>query len=856
MKWLVALLLALAPAGAFAAPKAITRLDTGWQVRIAPSDKAAAAAHPRAARWIPATVPGSVQQDLIAAGLVPDPYRGTNEGAIQWAGLTDWEWKRTMKVTPAMLAADHLDLVFDGLDTFAEVRVNGTLLLAADNAHRRWRADAKPLLRAGVNEITVVIASPIRRLQPMVLAEAHPLPGEYDSAFGDEPKGRQTSPYVRKPKYQYGWDWAPRIVTAGIWREVRLEQWDAARIDRFRVEQEALSDAEARLLVRLEVVAGAPGARRVRLVVTTPAGGTVTVDRSIVLAPGRNLVSVPVTLADPKRWQPVGYGDQPLYRVEAELEGADRAATRIGLRTVELLRDGGAFGFRINGIPIFAKGANLIPFDNFPARVSAGKMRSILADARAANMNMIRIWGGGYYLDDAFYDAADELGVLVWQDFMFGGAVTPPDAAFRDSVANEADEQVARLANHASIVLWAGNNEVLSGWENWSDRKAFKQAVGPEERERIGVGMAVLFDRVLRDAVTRNAPGIPYWPGSPSTDYRGPVDTDASGDRHFWDVWSGSKPVERYLDSCPRFMSEYGFQAMPGLATIREFAGEGPFTPDSPVLKAHQKFLAGEGNGRLQLYIDQRQRPARDFADFVYLSQVNQAQAIEMAALHHRACRQVTMGSLYWQLNDSWPGISWSSIDHAGRWKLLHFAARRFFAPQAIVAEHKDAVTRIVLVSDAIAPIAARWRVRAMTMDGQPLGERAAEISLAPLAATEVARIDDAALFRDAPARASFAVAELLIGGQVVHRTIVERAPPGEMAYPAPGLQARWNGDGVTLSATGLARAVMLDFGTVAAQPSDNGFDLLPGESVTVSIASQAGRPALARALTLRSLAR
>jgi beta-mannosidase len=439
---------------------------------------------------------------------------------------------------------------------------------------------------------------------------------------------------------------------------------------------------------------------------------------------------------------------------------------------------------------------------------------------------------------------------------MFGGAVTPPDAAFRDSVASEADEQVARLANHASIVLWAGNNEVLSGWENWSDRKAFKQAVGPEERERIGVGMAVLFDRVLRDAVTRNAPGIPYWPGSPSTDYRGPVDTDASGDRHFWDVWSGSKPVERYLDSCPRFMSEYGFQAMPGLATIREFAGEGPFTPDSPVLKAHQKFLAGEGNARLQFYIDQRLRPARDFADFVYLSQVNQAQAIEMAALHHRVCRPVTMGSLYWQLNDSWPGISWSSIDHAGRWKLLHFAARRFFAPQAIVAEHKDAVTRVTLVSDANAPIAARWRVRAMTMDGQPLGERTAEISLSPLAATEVARIDDAALFRDAPARASFAVAELLINGQVAHRILVERAPPGEMAYPAPGLRAAWKGDSVTLSATGLARAVMLDFGTVAAQPSDNGFDLLPGESVTVTIASEASRAALARALTLRSLAR
>jgi beta-mannosidase len=853
---LLAALLLILPGAAGAAPTSVVQLSAGWQVRIDPNDAAASTAHPRSARWIAARVPGSVQQDLIAAGQVPDPFKGTNEGAIQWVGLTDWQWRTTIDVTPAMLARGHLDLVFDGLDTFASVTVNGRALLTADNAHRRWRTDAKPLLKPGRNEIVVAIASPIKRLQPMVLAEKNSLPGEYDSAFGDEPKGKQTSPYIRKAKYGYGWDWGPRIVTIGLWRPARLEAWDDARIDRFRVEQEALGDAEARVAAKLEVVADHAVTTTVRATVTTPAGATIAAERRVTLSAGRNLVSVPLTIAAPQRWQPVGYGAQPLYRVEAALGGDDRATSRIGLRTVELIRGQGAFGFRVNGTAIFAKGANLIPFDSFPARVTPATMRSLLSDARSANMNMIRVWGGGYYLDDAFYDAADELGIMVWQDFMFGGSVTPPDAAYRENVRIEADEQVARLADHPSIMLWAGGNEILSGWENWSDRKAFKKAVGADEQERIGVGMAVLFDRVLRDAVTRNAPGTPYWNNSPSTDYEGPIDSDASGDRHFWDVWSGSKPVENYLNGCPRFMSEYGFQAMPDLATIRAFAGKGALAPDAPVMKAHQKFLAGEGNERLRLYLDQRLRPAKDFADFVYLTQVNQAQAIGLAASHHRACRPVTMGSLYWQLNDVWPAVSWASVDYEGRWKLLHYAARRFFAPQAIVAEHKGETTRVVLVSDATTPIAGEWRVRAMAMDGRALRSFRATVTLPPLSATEVVSLSDADLFADAPPASSYAVAELVVDGRVASRTIVERGMPKDMAYPAPGLTATWNGKAVTVTAKALARAVMLDFGDIGAQPSDDGFDLMPGESVTVTVESKASGAALKKALVMRSLAR
>ncbi len=840
-------------APALAAPKTVATLDR-WQVRIDPQDAAAAREHPQAATWLAATVPGSVQQDLIAAKIVPDPYKGANEAPIQWAGLTGWQYRTTLDVTPEMLRRDHLDLVFDGLDTFATVSVNGQPLLSADNAHRRWRADAKPLLKAGANEIVVTFASPIKTLQPMVLAEKHPLPGEYDSPYGDEPKGVQTSPYIRKPKYQYGWDWAPRIVDIGIWRPARLEAWDAARIDNLRIEQEALTDAEARILARASVVADRAQTGRMDVTVTGPDGKRIRVRRDVALQPGENDVVVPVSIAKPQRWQPVGFGAHPLYTVNAALAGADTVEKRTGLRTVELVRKDGSFGLKVNGNIIFAKGSNVIPFDAFPARVAATTERQMLEKAVAANMNIVRIWGGGYYPEHSFYDAADELGLMVWQDFMFGGAVTPPDAKFRDNVRIEAEEQVARLQSHPSLVIWAGNNEVLSGWENWSDRKAFKKAVGADEQERIGTGMAVLFDRVLRDAVVKNSPGIPYWPGSPSTDYEGPTDTDKNGDRHFWDVWSGSKPVERYTDSCPRFMSEYGFQAFPDLSTIATFADPADFRIDSPVMKAHQKFLSGEGNDRITFYLKQNLRDPRDFADLVYLSQAMQARAIGLAARHHRACRPVTLGSLYWQLNDSWPAISWSSIDWTGHDKMLQHEARRFFAPQTIVAETKPGATRIALISDATTPKPLGWRVTGYAMDGRKLGSQSGSVTMAAASASDVATIPDATLFAGAAPEASYAVAELFDGDKVIARQIVERKVPRDMTYPAPGITPRWAGKQLTLTARNLARQVQVNFGTTPAEPSDDGFDLLPGESITLTIQSDADAATLARELKIYTL--
>ncbi|MGR4863313.1 beta-mannosidase [Caulobacter sp. LARHSG274] len=858
--------LAVSATAAVAGPVETRGLDQGWSFRLDPAD-AAAKTHAAELPWRPATVPGTVQTDLLAAGRIPDPFAGANEAQLQWIGLADWQYQRTLDADAALLARDHVDLVFEGLDTFAEVSVNGTKLLSADNQHRRWRVPVKAVLKPGANLITIDFKSPIKKLQPDILKRPYVLPGAYDSAFGDEPPAKHTSTYVRKSPYHYGWDWGPRYVTEGIWREVRLEAWDEARLDGFRIRQDQLSADNARLSAEFEIEADATCSVVLSVTPTTPDGQALpTVSQTVTLAPGLNRIPVAVPIAAPKLWWPAGYGAQNLYRFSAavSLDGQTLATAerRSGLRTVEVRREADAWGksmaFVINGVPVFAKGANLIPFDSFSPRVTDAQMKAILQSARDANMNMLRMWGGGHYQSDAFYAMADEMGLMIWQDFMFGGAIPPYDVAFRENTRVEAVEQVKRLGDHPSIVLWSGNNEVQTGWENWSDRVAFKTAISADERERIVIGMTTLFGQVLRGAVAENDPDTPYWAGSPSTDYDGPADQLTDGDRHYWSVWGGSLPVEEYLHVTPRFMSEYGLQSLPEMRTLKAFAKPQDLSVDSAVMRAHQKYAKGEGNSRILFYIRRNYGEPKSFADFVYLSQVMQAEGIELAALHHRSSRPQTMGSMYWQLNDVWPGASWSSLDYYNRWKALHYHARRFYAPVAVAAVHDQGATTITLLSDRTTAAPVRWRVRVMDVDGKLLSDSTADAVLAPLAATPVARLSDAELFKGADPARTLAVVELIEGGQVISRGVVTQVPAKAMALPNPGLTAAWSktGDGyaVTIKAAKLARAVWLDFGDLDVRLSDNAFDLPPGDSVTLKATSKASLDQLKRALTLRTL--
>jgi len=862
-----ALLVFCAPQ-AFATPVADVTIDGGWRFRILPGT-ARAQARPEAAPWREARVPGTVHTDLLAHGAIPDPYVGTPEAGLQWIGLADWEYRTAFDATRAITDAARSDLVFEGLDTFAEVYLNGEKVLDADNAFRTWRVPVQGRLRARGNELRVVLRSPIAKLLPKVQAMPHRIAGNYPSPYGDEPEDAMTANFVRKPGYHYGWDWGPRYVTAGVWKPVRLQAWDRARIDDLQLRQDRVAEDLAEVTAIATVDAARAGGYMLRLWRTSPGGErALAATRRVSLPAGTSRVSQPLRIERPQRWFPVGYGQQPLYRFDLELlDGTrivDTAGARTGLRSVELQRardaHGKSFGFVVNGIPVFAKGANSIPFDMFEPRVTDAQLRRVLQSAVDASMNMIRSWGGGYYESDAFFDIADELGLLVWQDFMFGGGMQPAyDPAFRASAVAEARDQVRRLRNHPSLVLWCGNNEEEIAWKYWGHRKSLKEA-DPAFAEKVWDGYVQLFDRDLRRVVEEEAGGIAYWPSSPGDDMAEVANTPASGDMHYWEVWGNpAHPPSAYLDVTPRFMSEYGLQAWPVQRTIDHFAARDEQRIDAPVIEAHQKFLAGKGNERLLHYVRMEFGEPRDFGDFVYLGQAMQAEGIGLAARHHRASRPYTMGSLYWQLNDVWPGASWSGIDWFGRWKALQFHARRFFAPVTVAALRKDGRTAVSLVSDRTTPRRGELRLRVMGLDGGVLRDERRPVEVAPLSAARVAGYDDADLLGGADPAATVAVFDLDVEGEPPAREIVYFAPAKDIRWPDPGVRAHLRRDGnhhaLDLDASALARAVWIDFGELDAEPSDNALTLLAGERVTLRVASAAGLDALRGALRVRTLA-
>ncbi len=721
-----------------AAEPGLRRLDSGWEFRALNP-----AGHVEVSAWRAAQVPGVVQTDLLAAHLIPDPFYSDNESRLQWIGLTDWEYRTTFQVDAGTLQHEHVDLIFDGLDTFAEVFLNDQPILAADNMFRRWRLPVKPLLKLGPNTLRVVFRSPVTSMIPRVKALPYILPSVSTVNEGNE-ENVATAPYTRKAAYQYGWDWGPRFLTIGIWKPVWLETWDGARIENLHIRQRKTTPQIAELSSELEIEASMPMTATLTVDYADlaqeavpratskkrsgqPGADTTTVTQTVQLDRGMNHVSVPLRIDSPKLWYPAGYGAQDRYRFSATIESGKAvlasATVNTGLRLVELRRVpdqwGRSFTFVVNGIPVFAKGANVIPFDSFPSRVTPEQHRRILQAARDAHMNMVREWGGGVYESDDFYDICDELGLMVWQEFMFGGDMVPGDLAFQQNVQAEAVRQVKRLRDHPSIVLWCGNNEIEAGWQVWADRLAFKESITPPQRERVWQDYVVLFHDIIKSVVEQYGAPTPYWPSSPSADFEEPPNGQDNGDMHYWGVWHALEPIDNYNLQDPRFMSEFGFQSFPATRTILSFAPADQLAIDSTAMMSHQKNHGG--NERILTYMLREYPEPRDFASFIYVSQVQQAEAIKAGAEHLRRNRPRTMGALFWQLNDCWPVASWSSIDYFGRWKALQYYARRFYADLLISPFAHDGTVDVFVVSDKVHATSGDVRMRLLTFDGKTL---------------------------------------------------------------------------------------------------------------------------------------
>ena len=654
-------------------------LHTGWKFRqVGKTD------------WYPAEVPGCVHTDLLKNKLIDDPFFRDNEQKLQWIGKTDWEYQTSFNVGPDILKQQHVELVFAGLDTYAQVFLNESPLFEANNMFREWRIDAKSLLRPGENILRIHFRSPINEVLPLMAKINYQLPSPND-------QGEKTSPYTRKAPYQFGWDWGPRFVTSGLWKSVALEAWDAARIENFHIVQKEIRNGVARLTAEVEVLASSETAATV-LVDNQTTRSPVVTSTSQTQAGSRIAVQLDLVVNNPSLWWPNGMGKQPLYKFQARLvrggELLDQSATRIGLRTLELRQKpdswGKSFEFVINGVPVFAKGGNWIPADIFPSRITRDRYRQLIESVRDTNMNMLRVWGGGIYESDDFYELCDEMGIMVWQDFMFACSMYPGDREFLENVRQEAVDTVKRLRNHPSIVLWCGNNEVETAWVHWGWKQNLPAKLWDDYK--------AIFHDVLPSVCAEFDPSRPYWPSSPSSNLEDDADSQKIGDVHYWGVWHFALPFTDYEKQLPRFMSEYGFQSFPQIETVNTYTLPEDRDIQSPVMLAHQKHP--RGNQLIREYMLREYPQPKDFESFLYVSQVLQAEGIKVGAEHFRRIMPRNMGSLYWQINDCWPVASWSSIDYFGRWKALQYYARRFYDELLISPHEADGKINIHLVSD------------------------------------------------------------------------------------------------------------------------------------------------------------
>lgn len=630
-------------------------------------------------KWLQAEVPGNNYADLLSHGIIEDPFVGTNEEKVQWVKNLEWEYQTEFIPTEDLFSQEKKELIFEGLDSYAEVFLNDKKILSANNQFRTWTIDVSKLLQKGKNKLSITFLPPLDIEKKKIKEQGYELPG-----------GTRTM--TRKAGFHYGWDWGAKITTAGIWRNVKLKGWSALKITNIYIEQRKTDEN----LSNLRAYFTYENYKKGTYEFFTDEGG-----REIIeLEEGTGEVYVPFTISKPNFWWPNGQGEPFLYSVDLgiSLDGKKIFSEhkKIGIRKVELITDkdekGREFYFKINGRPIFMKGANYIPQDNLQNRVTPQDYRNLLQDVVDANMNMIRVWGGGIYEEDIFYDLCDSLGILVWQDFMFACAMYPGDKEYLENVKQEAQENVLRLRNHPSIVLWCGNNENSEGWHRWGWQDAFSM----RERRKIWKAYKKVFNKMLPETVEMYTE-LPYWESSPQFG-RGNPRHQFEGDAHYWGVWHDAEPFEVLAEKVPRFMSEFGFQSFPQISTTRAFAKEKDLNLESDVMNTHQKHP--RGNALINEYMARDYKVPTDFEDFVYVSQVLQAEGMRFGLEAQRRNQPYCMGTLYWQLNDCWPVASWSSRDYYGNWKALHYAAKETFAPLAISFDTDSLNVNIAIVSD------------------------------------------------------------------------------------------------------------------------------------------------------------
>jgi beta-mannosidase len=675
-------------------------------------------------KWLPAKVPGCVHTDLLDNGIIKDPFYRLNESEVQWVDKKDWVYQNYFKITSEELYAANNELIFEGVDTYSRVYLNDSLILQSNNMHRTYTVDVSNLLKKDSNCLKVILESPVRKGLELYDALDYKIPvsANDQAETGEIPDGKRISVFTRKAGYHYGWDWGPRIVTSGIWRPIKLISWDKTKITDFEInytiDKAALIQANITIECSVDQCYGSIDLKLNDSIVKSIS--------AIRLKKGSQKIIETFKVENPRLWWPNGMGEQYLYKFEVDFKTdskTENISRQVGIRAIEFIPDAN-FHFNVNSKPTFVKGVNYIPQDVFLPRVSNTAYEKLIVAAKDANINMIRVWGGGVYESNRFYELCDSLGLMVWQDFMFACAMYPGDDVFLENIRLEAVDNYNRLKKHTCIALWCGNNENLSAWKRWGWEKNTIKEQSQDVAKKIWNSYDTLFHSIL-PAVVNNIDKRPimdsyhnnYWASSPSAS-EGIAESYDSGDTHYWGVWWGKEPFENFNSKISCFMSEYGFQSFPEYSSFKKFGEIQDEDMYSKVMKHHQR--SSIGNATIEEYMQREFTTPRDFKSLLYTSQILQADGIRLGIEAHRR-NDKCMGSIYWQLNDCWPGASWSSIDYYGKWKALHYAVKNAFKPTIVSHEFIDSTIHVSIVSDDLANFKGTVEVVLSSLTGNPI---------------------------------------------------------------------------------------------------------------------------------------
>lgn len=809
-------------------------INTGWTFR-----------QERLTNWYPAEVPGVIHTDLLANKIIEDPFFRLNERGQQWIDKEDWLYETYFDVDDEMMNKSNVILHFYGLDTYADVYFNDELILKADNMFREWKADIKDKLKPENNRLHIYFHSPIKIDMP----KFDSYPYRYQTGPDQSQQGgifnKTVSNFARKAGYHYGWDWGPRFVTSGIWRPVVLEAWNDLRIENVYIRQKNITAKRAVISNQVEILADTD-ISDAKITVSDNETGKIFSTLTTDLKKGLNTVSVDFAIGNPKLWWSNGLGEPNLYAFKTNVSAgnsiSDSNLTTTGLRSVKLVseedKDGSALYIELNGVRVFSKGANYIPQDNFLPRVTPEQYEKTVLDAVNANMNMLRVWGGGTYESDLFYELCDKHGIMVWQDFMFACSMYPSEGKYLESVKYEAIDNIKRLRNHPSIALWCGNNEAYYFWYNWDIKKYYTEQ-NPEYAQVIWRQYTDLFHKLLPEMVEEHHAESTYRVSSPYG-YPGEADSPNHGDRHYWGVWHGKEPTAKFNEERSRFFSEYGFQSFPEFESIKIFAPEpDDWNIESEVMMAHQR-AGNYANPRIREYLINEYKEPKSFEGFLYMSQILQGDAIKTAIEAHRRDMPFCMGTLFWQHNDCWPVASWASRDYYGRWKAQHYFAKKAYRDILVSPIAKDGKLDIFIVSDRLKEVQGTLNVEIIKLDGTKVNSVKKTVKIPANTSTKIHTAEIQALVKNVPLNDVILTTTFIDNTGIEYDNRYFLALQKEIDLPVAkinrSIQAIAGGYEITLNADKFVRAALLSIDGIDNFFEDNYFDILPGKEVKVRV--------------------